>query len=100
MTIWRLVKQQLKNRGLILDLTELHRAIKKEWDKITLEEINKAISTMPDPVTAIRERNGLHIRYCTYVVIWWLARTPTIFGTWLGAHFLYLALIYAYCLCP
>jgi transposase len=46
-TIWRLVKQRLKNRGLICDVTELCRAIEEEWDKITLEEIDKAISTMP-----------------------------------------------------
>jgi hypothetical protein len=57
------VKQRLKNRGLILDLTELRRAIEEEWDKITLEEINKAISTMPDQVAAIRERDGLPIPY-------------------------------------
>jgi transposase len=62
-TIWRLVKQRLKNCSLILDPTELRRAIEEEWDKITLEEINKAISTMPERVTAIRERNGLPIPF-------------------------------------
>jgi hypothetical protein len=55
------VKQRLKNRGLIRDATELRRAIKKKWDKITLEEINKAISTMPERVAALNERNGLPI---------------------------------------
>ena len=62
-TIWRMLKQRLKNRGLILDPTELRRAIEEEWDKITLEEINKAIATMPDHVAAVRERDGLPIPY-------------------------------------
>ena len=62
-TIWRLVKQRLKNRGLIRDVTELRRAIEEEWDKITLEEINKAISTMPERVAALNERNGLPIPF-------------------------------------
>ena len=62
-TIWRTIKQRLKNRGLILDPAELRRAIEEEWDKITLDEINRAISTMLDRVTAINERNGLPIPY-------------------------------------
>jgi Transposase IS4 len=60
-TIWRTIKQRLKNRGLILDPTELRRAIEEEWDKITLKEINEAISTMPDRVAAVNERDGLPI---------------------------------------
>ena len=51
-TIWRIVKQRLKDRGLILDPTESRRAIEEEGDKITMEEINKAIATMPDRVSA------------------------------------------------
>ncbi|KAF7508107.1 hypothetical protein GJ744_009548 [Endocarpon pusillum] len=62
-SIWRLLKQRLKNRGLITDPTELQRAIEEEWDKITLEEINKAIATMPDRVAAVNERNGLPIPF-------------------------------------
>jgi hypothetical protein len=62
-TIWRILKQCLKNRGLILDPTELRRAIEEEWDKITLDEINKATTTMPDRVAAVNERNGLPIPY-------------------------------------
>jgi stalled ribosome rescue protein Dom34 len=54
----------LKNRGLILDLTELRKAIKKEWDKITLNEINKAINSMSNRVVAaVNERNGLPIPF-------------------------------------
>jgi transposase len=62
-TIWRLVKQRLKTRGLILDPTDLRRAIEEEWDKITLKEINKAIASMPDRVTAVLERDGLPIPF-------------------------------------
>jgi transposase len=62
-TIWRTVKQRLKNRGLILDPTELRGAIEEEWDKITLKEINEAISTMPDRVAAVNERDGLPIPF-------------------------------------
>jgi hypothetical protein len=57
------VKQRLKNRGLIRDVTELRRAIEEEWDKITLKEINKAINTMPERVTALNKRNGLPIPF-------------------------------------
>jgi DDE superfamily endonuclease len=49
-TIWRTIKQRLKNRGLILDGTQLRRAIQEEWDNITLEEINRAIDSMPKRV--------------------------------------------------
>jgi DDE superfamily endonuclease len=62
-SIWRIIKQRLKSRGLIVDPTELRRAIEEEWNKITLEKINKTISIMPDRVTAVRERNGLPIPY-------------------------------------
>ncbi|ERF69939.1 hypothetical protein EPUS_05483 [Endocarpon pusillum Z07020] len=62
-SIWRLLKQRLKNRGLITDPEELRRAIEEEWDKITLEEINKAIATMPKRVAAVNERNGLPIPF-------------------------------------
>jgi DDE superfamily endonuclease len=62
-TIWRIIKQRLKNRGVIDDPTVLRRAIEVEWDKITLKEINKAISTMPDRVAAVRERDGVPIPF-------------------------------------
>jgi hypothetical protein len=53
----------LKTRGPIFDPAELRKAIKEEWDKITLQEINKAISTMPDRVTAVRGGEGRPIPY-------------------------------------
>ena len=62
-TIWRMIKQRLKNRGLILDATELRRAIEEEWDKITIDDINKAISSMPARVAALNERDGLPIPF-------------------------------------
>jgi transposase len=62
-TIWRTIKQRLKNRGLILDGTELRRAIQEEWDNITLEEINRAIESMPKRVADLNERNGLPIPF-------------------------------------
>jgi hypothetical protein len=62
-SIWRIVKQRLKNRGPILEPADLRRAIEEEWDKITLEEINRAISTMPERVTAVLERDGAPIPF-------------------------------------
>jgi transposase len=62
-TIWRIIKQRLKNRGVIFQIQTLKRAIQEEWDKITIEEINKAISTMPDRVTCLNERFGKAIPY-------------------------------------
>jgi transposase len=61
--IWRIIKQRLKTRGPIFDSTELRKAIEEEWDKITLQEINKAISSMPDRVTAVRGGDGRPIPY-------------------------------------
>jgi DDE superfamily endonuclease len=62
-TIWRIVKQRLKSRGLITDPTVLRHAIEEEWDKITLKEINKTIASMPKRVAALNERNGLPIPF-------------------------------------
>ena len=62
-TIWRIIKQRLKSRGVIFEEAILCRAIQEEWDKITIKEINKTISTMPDRVAALNERNGRPIPY-------------------------------------
>jgi hypothetical protein len=53
----------LKNRGLILDRIELYRAIQEEWDNITLEEINRAIESMPKRVAELNKRNELPIPF-------------------------------------
>jgi transposase len=62
-TIWRIIKQRLKNRGVIFTVDALKQAIQVEWEKITVKEINKAISTMPDRVTCLRERFGKAVPY-------------------------------------
>ena len=62
-TIWRIIKQRLKSRGVIFEEAVLCRAIQEEWDKITLDEINRAISTMSDRVAVLNERNGRPILY-------------------------------------
>jgi hypothetical protein len=62
-TIWRIIKQRLKNRGLILNPMELRRAIQEEWDNITLDEINRAIDSMPKRVAELNERNRLPIPF-------------------------------------
>ena len=62
-TIWRIIKQHLKSKGVIFEEAVLCRAIQEEWDKITLDEINRAISTMSDRVAVLNERNGRPIPY-------------------------------------
>jgi transposase len=62
-TLWRTIKQRLKSRGVIFSTEALKQAIQEEWDKITIEEINKAISTMPDRVTSLSERFGKPIPF-------------------------------------
>jgi transposase len=62
-TIWRTVKQRLKNRGPIFDSSELKRAIQEEWDKITLVEINEAIATIPERVATLNSRNRIPIPF-------------------------------------
>jgi transposase len=61
--IWRTIKQRLKTRGIFFDKSELRRAIEEEWDKITLQEINELISTMPARVAALMASNGGSIPY-------------------------------------
>ena len=62
-TIWRTIKQRLKSRGVIFSVEALKQAIQEEWDKITIKEINKVISTMPDRVTSLNERFGKPIPF-------------------------------------
>jgi hypothetical protein len=61
--IWRTIKQRLKNRGIFFDKSELRRAIEEEWEKITFQEINKLISTMPARVAALMASNSGSIPY-------------------------------------
>jgi hypothetical protein len=48
----------LKSRGVIFDVAVLRRAIQEEWDKITIKEINKAISMMPAKLKALMANEG------------------------------------------
>ena len=58
-SIWRLLRQRLKSRGVITNLDELRRVIEEDWSLITLGEMNKTIASMPDRVAAVSEYNGL-----------------------------------------
>jgi transposase len=62
-TIWRIIKQRLKSRGVIFDVAVLRRAIQEEWDNLTIKEINKAILTMPARVKALRANEGRPIPF-------------------------------------
>ena len=53
------VETEIEELRPVIDPVELRRAVKEEWDKITLEEINKAIASMPDRGAAVNEHNGL-----------------------------------------
>jgi hypothetical protein len=48
----------LKNRGVINKVGQLRRAIKEEWDKLTMEEINKACATMTARIEALYKSGG------------------------------------------
>ena len=62
-TIWRIIKQRLKSRGVIYSVDQLRCAIQEEWDKLTMEEINKACSTMTARVEALYEYGGKPIPF-------------------------------------
>jgi hypothetical protein len=53
----------LKSRGVIFSVEALKQAIQEEWDKITIKEVNKVISTMPDRVTSLNEHFGKPIPF-------------------------------------
>jgi hypothetical protein len=56
--IYRTIKQRLKNRGVINKVGQLRRAIKEEWDRLTMEEINKACATMTARIEALCKSGG------------------------------------------
>jgi transposase len=62
-TIWRTITQRWKSRGVIFSVEALKQAIQAECDKITIKEINKVMSTMPDRVTSLNERFGKPIPF-------------------------------------
>jgi transposase len=55
--IWRRVKQRVKRRKARNE-DELRRFIEEEWDRITIQEINKEILTMEERINQCIERGG------------------------------------------
>jgi DDE superfamily endonuclease len=62
-SIWRTIKQRLNNRGVINKVGQLRRAIEEEWDKLTMEEINKACATMTARIEALYKSGGKPIPF-------------------------------------
>ena len=56
--IWRIIKQRLKNRGLITHENDLRRAIKEEWDRLSINNINKEIGKCVEIVQDVRTNGG------------------------------------------
>ena len=61
--IWRLLKQRLKSRRVISSLEALKVALQEEWERLTQEEIQRLIVTMPERVMEAHEKNGLATRF-------------------------------------
>lgn len=62
--IWRIMKSRIKARRKFPGtLKEMRQAVLEEWDKITLEEINKAINSMPERLKEARAKKGLMTSY-------------------------------------
>jgi hypothetical protein len=53
----------LKNRGVINKVGQLRRAIEEEWDKLTMEEINKACATMTARIETLYKSGGKPIPF-------------------------------------
>ncbi len=61
--IWRLLKQRLKARGAFTDFDALKQALREEWDRLTQEEIQNYIISLPWRMEEALERNGLATRF-------------------------------------
>jgi hypothetical protein len=55
--IWHRLKQRVKKRKA-RNQAELQRFIKEEWDRVTIQEINKEILTMEDQVNQCIKHEG------------------------------------------
>ena len=53
--IWRILKQRVKRRKA-RNQKQLRRFIEEEWDKLTIAEINKYVSTMEERVNQYIDR--------------------------------------------
>jgi len=58
---WQIVKQRLRG-GTGNTVAEFKAAIQREWDRITITEIQKRIREMPWRCKRIQELNGERIR--------------------------------------
>jgi transposase len=62
--IWRTMKQRIRQRETFPSRKEaLKQAIQEEWDKITFEEINSLIDSMPKRIMECHQREGLPTSY-------------------------------------
>jgi hypothetical protein len=60
--VWRILKGRIRSRKA-RSKEELRQFILEEWDKITQEEINALILTMPDRIISCRNRQGFSTPY-------------------------------------
>jgi hypothetical protein len=58
-----MIKQRLHRYGVFRSIGALKFAIQAEWDKITLEEINNLIASMPERCAEIVKRGGKPLAY-------------------------------------
>jgi len=58
--VWRILKQRLRNRNPYggWSLQELQKAVIEEWDKISIEDFNKYIDSLPERLEKVRVRKG------------------------------------------
>jgi hypothetical protein len=56
--LWRIIKQRIKQRKPTT-VEELKQFITEEWDRITQEEINELVDSMPNRVKECVKRRGL-----------------------------------------
>ena len=63
--IWNILKQRLRYRRFDND-EEVKKALCEEWDKITLEEIRKRISSMPQRCQYLKDTKGMPIKHALW----------------------------------
>jgi hypothetical protein len=60
--VWRILKQRVKARKA-RNQAQLRQYIFEEWDKITVQEINSLILSMPERINQCIDRGGDIIEY-------------------------------------
>lgn len=62
--LWWELKKNLRNRRRTpTSIDELTQAVREEWDALTLEDVNKYVSTMPKRAAAVLAAHGGNTRY-------------------------------------